>query len=328
MTVVATPRRRTRATSFDYQPDQLRVPRGNGKVSGRWLDGPGAILDDIATIGNARRHAALSVDLRPATDAHKAEFKRRFGKSIPPQWTDVHVDFGEGAELIARGRDKAGRQQSLYTDAYHEKQSAAKYERIVQVHERLPDIDAALATIDGDHTKAVARLMHVEGIRVGSTEKQQGKVMAYGASTLKIGHAERLENGNIRLAFTAKEGIPAEYEIDDPELVKFISDRLALGLTPQDPLFETNADKTIALLREISGLPGIKNHDLRTLLANRIAHAEVMKLVPPPPGSKREVQMLRKRVAEIVARQLRNKPTQALSSYINPAVFAPLLEAI
>jgi DNA topoisomerase IB len=312
---------------YEGVPDQWRVPRGNGDRSGRWVDMPGAILDSLRmATESGESAAAFSVDLQPEKPGDRERFKQTFGQSIPPAWTDVSVDFGKGADLIARGKTKTGKSVYLYTEAYKAQQQAAKYARLNEVFERLPAIDEALSSIDGDPTKAVARLMYLEGIRVGSSEKQQGKVMAYGAATLRSEHASILPNGNVRLAFTAKEGIPAEYEIDDPELVDFISQRLHETGGESEPLFDTNAARTIDYLKQISGLPGMKNHDLRTLLANRIAAAEVAKSLPPAPRTKREALALRKRIAEIVAAQLRNKPAQALSSYINPAVFAPIME--
>lgn len=269
---------------------------------------------------------AASVGLIPVTPELRTAFKEKFGKSIPPAWTDVNVDMNDGAELIAIGRDAAGRSKYIYTDSFNERKASEKYARLNQVHDKAPQIESGLATIDGDPTKAVARLMLLEGIRVGSSDEQKGKVMAYGASTLLASHASLNPDGSVHLAFTAKEGIPAEYDVSDPELVKFISNRLAQKPSADEPLFATDSNKTIALLREISGLPGMKNHDLRTLLANRIAMAELMKVVPPPPANDREAAKIRKAAAEIVSQQLRNKAAQALTSYINPAVFSRLAD--
>lgn len=314
----------------DPVDDQWRVPKGNGERSGRWVDMPHKVLEDAArAISNQNRHSALSVALKPASDEDKAEYKERFGKSIPPAWTDVYVDFGEGAELTARGVLN-GKTQYLYSEAYHEKQDAAKYARLDDVFAAVPALDKALSGIGDNPTKAVARLMYLEGIRVGSTDKQVGKVMAYGASTLRAKHAKANDDGSVTLSFIAKEGIPVEYHITDPELVSFITESLAQAEDdPEYKLFTgTNSSKTLAFLKEVSGLPEMKNHDLRTLLANRIAAAEVRKAMPPKPTTKKEAMALRKKIAEIVAAQLRNKPAQALSSYINPAVFAPLMQEV
>jgi DNA topoisomerase IB len=155
-----------------------------------------------------------------------------------------------------------------------------------------------------------------------------GKQKAYGATTLRADHATLNDDGTVTLAFIAKEGIPVEYVIDDPELVGYIKSRLAKKPAPDDLLFEgANSTKTMSLLRDASGVPGIKNHDLRTLLANRLAAAALDDWTPPPPATPKEFAALRKKVGEFVSAQLRNKPAQALASYINPAVFAAIREA-
>jgi DNA topoisomerase-1 len=260
--------------------------------------------------------------MSPATAEDRASFKERFNKTIPPSWHDVEVDLNPGASMVARGKDGKGRTVRLYTQEHEDRQAAKKFERLKEVHAALPKIEGNLKTIDGNPVKAVARLMYLEGIRVGSTDEQLGNVKAYGASTLRAQHAE--DKGNsIHLSFTAKEGIPVDYDITDPELVKYIKGRLAENPGPDDPLFPgATSDKTMKMLRDASGVPGIKNHDLRTLLANRMAAALLDDWTPPEPKSPKEMGALRKRVGEAVAAQLRNKPAQALSSYINPAIFA------
>jgi len=304
--------------------DQARVPRGNGPVSGRWLDMPGTVLASLVE----EPDDGYVPDLVLASPADRRTFKEMHNKAIPPSWTDVEVDLNPQASLVARGKDKAGRTVRLYSQAHQDRQAAKKFERLQEVHAALPKIEASLATVDGDPTKAVARLMYLEGIRVGSTDDQLGKVKAYGASTLRAQHASVNEDGTVRLAFVAKEGIPVEYQIDDPELVAHVGKRLAEDPAPDEPLFPgASAAKTMRLLRRASGVAGIKNHDLRTLLANRLAAAALHDETPPPPRTPKEMQALRKRVGEVVSAQLRNKPAQALSSYINPAIFAAIREA-
>jgi DNA topoisomerase IB len=302
--------------------DQARVPRGNGVLSGRWVDMPGAVLASLVDVED------YAPDLRPATDADKAAFKAKHGKSIPPSWKDVEVDLDDRASLVARGKDKAGRTVRLYSQAHEDRQAAKKFQRLKEVHAALPKLEERLAEIDGDPVKAVARLMYLEGIRVGSTTEQLGKVQAYGASTLQAQHASVDDEGVVRLSFIAKEGIPVEYDITDPELMKYIRDRLAEKPKPDEPLFPgANATKTMKMLRDASGVAGIKNHDLRTLLANRLAAVALDDLTPPPPQTPKEWAALRKKVGEFVSAQLRNKPAQALASYINPAIFAAIQEA-
>jgi DNA topoisomerase IB len=304
--------------------DQARVPKGNGEISGRWLDMPGALLSDLAADAEPPLPA-----LQPATPETRQAFKDKHGKSIPPSWQDVEIDLSDGAALVARGKDKKGRTVRLYSQEHHDRQAAKKFERLRDVGQAVPKIEGALSSIDGDPVKAVARLMFTEGIRVGSTDEKLGEVQAYGASTLRAQHAAVNPDGTVHLSFVAKEGIPVEYNIDDPELSKFIAARLEENPGPDEPLFPgANANKTMKFLRDASGVPGIKNHDLRTLLANRIAAALIADMTPPPPETPKAWSALRHKVGEIVAEQLRNKPAQALASYVNPAVFAAVKEAM
>jgi DNA topoisomerase IB len=304
-----------------FSVDQARVPKGNGKISGRWLDMPGAVLDDLLD-----EPEPYLPQMRPATAVDKAAFKEKHGKSIPPSWKDVEVDLDDRASLVARGKDKQGRTVRLYSQAHHDRQAAKKFQRLKEVGLAVPRIEDALASVDGDPTKAAARLMFNEGVRVGSTDEQLGKVQAYGATTLKTSHATKTPNG-VRLSFIAKEGIPVAYDIDDPELVKYITQRLDEASGDEQLFKGTDSNKTMRFLRDASGVAGIKNHDLRTLLANRLAAAALAEITPPPPGSPKEFAALRRRIGEVVSQQLRNKPAQALASYINPAIFAAIKEA-
>lgn len=313
------------AETLAYNPRQLRVPKGNGRLSGRWVDGPLRILADLID-STAVSRKAHSPNLQPASDADKATLKDKHGVSIPPALTDVHVDLSDDADLIATGIDAKGRKKYIYSSAYEDAQAAAKWARQGQVAQNAGKIFDWTESIDGDPTKAAVRVMATEGIRVGSSTEQRGDVMAYGTTTLLAGHASVDKDGNVALDFTAKEGIAAHYDIDDPETAKYIKERLA-NAGPDEPLFPgVTADSTIAAIREVTGLPSMKNHDLRTLLANLIARAELDVRVPPPPKNAKEAQRIRKEIATVVSEHLHNKPAQALASYINPATLAPLLD--
>ena len=313
------------AETLAYNPRQLRVPKGNGPLSGRWVDGPLRILADLID-STAESRKARSPNLRPASDADKTALKDKHGVSIPPALTDVHVDLSDDADLIATGLDAKGRKKYIYSSAYEDAQAAAKWARQGQVAQNAGKIFDWTENIDGDPMKAAVRLMATEGIRVGSSDKQRGDVMAYGATTLRAGHASVDKDGNVALDFTAKEGIEAHYDIDDPQTADYIKKRLAEA-GPDERLFPgVDADNSIEAIREVTGLPSIKNHDLRTLLANLIARAELDARVPPPPANAKEAQRIRKEIATVVSEHLHNKPAQALASYINPATLAPLLD--
>lgn len=306
---------------FDFDPRQLRIPRGNGRLSGRWVDDPFTTISKLLGLfdSDSKPHVPA---FRPATDADKAEYKRRFKEAIPPAWTDVQVDFSDDAEVILRAKDASGKPQYRYSAERKARQDAMKWARVVQVAEHIPKLDEGLSGVQGDPTKAAARLMYLTGVRVGATDKQIGRQKAYGATTLRKNHATVNDDGTVTLSFTAKEGVPAEYVIDDDELAEFIMARLAEEGDGEDLLFETSAARTQRLLQEVTGLPGMKNHDLRTLLANRLAAAQASRMEPTE--DEKELRRLQREIAKEVAAVLRNRPEQALKAYIDPSVFAPL----
>lgn len=321
------------AQTFKYNPAQLRVPKGNGKFSGRWMDSPFALISSlVATFadragidtGSTRTEWSKEV-LRPLQEGDRESILERYGKPIPNNWIEgsIQVDPEANSGVIARGKylNKAGKEvpQALYTTEREDYAAAIKFNRVKWLSENVDKLNSGLEGIGTDPTKAATRLMYLTGIRVGSTDEQRGAVKAYGATTLRMDHLSKNPDGTMQLSFTAKEGIAVSYVVDDPELVGFFENRLNSGASGDDRIFDTNASRTQALLKSITGLEDIKNHDLRTLLAN--LHAVQLALAAKAPSSKREWLSIRKEISTAVAEILRNKPDQARKSYIAPAVF-------
>ena len=61
---------------------------------------------------------------------------------IPPAWRDVWISPRSTAKLQATGVDNAGRVQYLYHPDFRAQQEQAKYDRLIQFAERLPDLRA------------------------------------------------------------------------------------------------------------------------------------------------------------------------------------------
>ena len=55
------------------------------------------------------------------------------------------VGATQGAKLQATGYDKAGRKQYLYHPSYRAAQEQAKYDKLIQFAEKLPDLRASMA---------------------------------------------------------------------------------------------------------------------------------------------------------------------------------------
>lgn len=310
--------------------NQARVPKGSSK-GGQWIDTPWRVVDRfLLSYDVTPAEAAVPISkrppahLEPATPETLTKFAETYKKKLPPNWTDIWLTLTPSDEtpMIARGTDANGKFQYVYTNPGTQESAAQKFRRLNVVHQTKSQLDAALENLGNDGTLAAIRLMHLTGIRVGASAKQQGKTMAYGATTLQVQHATKVDDATVRLDFTAKEGILATYEITDPELVRFISTRLDSGDAPDALLFATTAARTQKRVQDLTGVTEMKNHDLRTWYANRLALREIN--ARGPARDDKEFRKMRNEVGAAVAAQLRNKPKQALDSYVNPVLFESL----
>src|SRR5919197_4576735 len=69
-----------------------------------------------------------------------AKLERIEALVIPPAWRDVWISPRPDANLQATGIDKAGRRQYLYHPEFRAQQEQAKYDKLIQFAERLPDL--------------------------------------------------------------------------------------------------------------------------------------------------------------------------------------------
>src|ERR671932_244422 len=77
----------------------------------------------------------------------EAKTRRIESLVIPPAWRDVWISPRSGAHLQATGVDKAGRRQYLYHPEFRAQQEQAKYDKLIQFAERLPELRLAM----GEH---------------------------------------------------------------------------------------------------------------------------------------------------------------------------------
>lgn len=258
--------------------------------------------------------------MHPATDAEKQAFRDRFGKAIPPAWSDVQIaDDLDNAPLLVTGRDGKGRRQAIYSAQHTQRQAAKKFQRVQELDKHLDKLDHALERDAGVNDDAAALLLIRKlGMRPGSTRDTQAATQAFGATTLQARHV-RIRNGRATLAFTGKKGVRIRLSTRDPAIVDALQKRLE-NRSGRDRLFETTEARTRDYMRS-TGVPDeFLLKDLRTVHANTIALREIARQ-PDPPTTKREFQQRRRAVATVVSQALGNTPTLALSSYIDPTVF-------
>lgn len=284
-------RHRQMHAAAGFDPDQPRDLRG------RWID-----------------------VMHLATPEEIADFRRRFGKAIPPGWSDVRIaDDLDSAPLLVTGRDAKGRRQAIYSAEHTEAQAAAKFQRVQELDKHLDKLDHALERDAGVNDDAAALLLIRRlGLRPGSARDTRAATQAYGATTLQARHV-RIRDGRATLSFTGKKGVKIRLSTRDPAVVDALQRRLATR-TGRDRLFDTTEARTRDYMRSTGVPAGFLLKDLRTVHANAVALREIAKRRSPP-KTKRDFQRWRREVATRVSEALGNTPALALSSYINPTVF-------
>jgi DNA topoisomerase-1 len=93
--------------------------------------------------GSKRRFRYVDADGRRITDEEKLERIRAL--AIPPAWKDVWIASSSRTKLQATGIDTAGRKQYLYHPEYRARQEQAKYDRLIQFAEKLPQLRKAMS---------------------------------------------------------------------------------------------------------------------------------------------------------------------------------------
>jgi len=265
--------------------------------------------------------------MSPATPESKARFKEVTGRSIPPAWTNVQIaDNLETADLQVLGRDAKGRRQAWYSKEHTQRQAAAKFKRIEELHPHLSKLDSALdrdaATNDDAGALTLIRRM---GMRPGSNANRGAKTQAHGATNLKAKHVTIDPDGKgASLDFTGKDGVHIQLHTKDPKVVSVLSSRKAKK-SGDEQLFDTNEDRVRKYMNGEGGVPKeFLLKDLRTTHANTVALREIKDV--PAPTNKQEFVKARKEVATRVSQELGNDPSMALNSYINPTVFTPWIK--
>jgi DNA topoisomerase I len=180
-----------------------------------------------------RKGAFRYVDQRGRRVDDPAKLERVEQLAIPPAWKDVWISPSPRAKLQATGYDKAGRKQYLYHPSYRAAQEQAKYDRLIQFAEKLPDLRTSMAehldkdALDRERVSAIAlRLINLGWFRVGS-ERHAKESGTYGITTLTRRHVE-VRGHRVRLAFRGKHAVQVRTELVDSELAAAIRELLAL----------------------------------------------------------------------------------------------------
>ena len=280
-----------------------------------------SIMADIKAGKPVREPAA---GMKRATPADIARIRKE-GVVVAPAWSEVHVAKSKSSRLQVTGIDEKGRVQSGYSKAHKEQTSKAKFAQVADVEKKLTKLDSALKrdVASGKDEAVACLLIRKMGLRPGGTGDTGGAETAFGATTLQRRHVT-VRGNTTTFEFTGKKGVKIKLVSRDPEIAKAMTAQLAKSKRGGDsPLFESSATKVNQYLKQHTS-QDFSLKDLRTALATRQAFALIKST--PAPTTMKEARALRMSIGKEVAQLLGNTPNMALTSYINPTVFAALVQ--
>ncbi len=264
------------------------------------------------------------------TPASSTSLSRIRALAIPPAWSNVWVAATQRGSIQAIGTDTAGRRQYIYHVEWRRREDRKKFARALELAASLPRargyVTRALRHDDPDRERALAvafRLLDEAALRVGS-RRYLTRYGSRGLTTLRRQDAA-VAGSLVRLTFAAKGGKHALYEIDDADLARVISE-LATGRRQAPLLWYRKGRRQIAITaadlnRHIRLLTGgaFSAKDFRTLRGTILAAEALARAgVADSTGRRRHAEAM---ACSAAARALKNTPSVARASYIDPRVF-------
>lgn len=255
---------------------------------------------------------------------------------IPPAWTDVEIaDNPKRCQVLAVGRDAAGRKQYLYHPNYRKKQEKAKFDRIVRFAESLE----TMRRVTGQHLRhkelsqekvlaCMVRLLDIAYFRPGNRHYSKEN-QTYGLTTLRSRHLT-LEGDQLIFRYVGKGGIEQERLVEEPRLAKVVAE---LDEVPGYEIFQYfddqgqkhKVDSTLLnrYIKEVMG-EDFSAKDFRTWAGTLIAAVALEELGVSPDEVECHTRV--RQAVERVAKLLGNTPTVARASYIDPRVIERYLD--
>lgn len=253
--------------------------------------------------------------------------------AIPPAYQEVWICTDARGHLQATGLDARGRKQYRYHADWRVTRDSAKFERMVEFGEALPQLrrclrrDLALPGLPQEKVLAVVvALLDSTLVRVGNVEYARDN-QSFGLTTLRDRHAKFISDGRAVLTFRGKGGIEHEVAINDRRLARIVRHCREL---PGQRLFQyvgfdglrhpIDSGQVNDYIARAMGAD-FTAKDFRTWGATERAIALMSGTPLPENASDSALAGCILDTVKIVATELRNTPAVCRKSYINPAVF-------
>ena len=302
---------RVRAHSLDEEFVESEHPRGP--------DG-----EFIAKQGVAKARAKPAWTKHGGGEFTAEEHARLRALKVRPDLTEIKLSADPTARLQVVGKDSKGRTQRVYSAEHSEAAAAAKFARLRSFNSVATKIVASAAS-DMHNPKlptaqrdaaAIIKLIATTGYRIGSDRDTGADEKAFGVSTLTKEHVKVGKGGEVTLDFPGKSGVRNAKTVKDPEIARYIKGKLASGL---DRIFDV-PQSTVRNYLKAHSSSEFKVKDFRTWHGTNEALKAIESL--PEPTDAKGYAKFRTEVAKRVSSHLGNTPSVALSSYIDPTVFA------
>lgn len=285
----------------------------------------------IKRVRKGERFAYLGTDDKSLRDAKTLQ--RIASLAIPPAYKDVWICTHDRGHLQATGHDVRGRKQYRYHAEWRTARDSAKFERMIAFGDALPRLrrriarDLALTGLPRDKVLAVVvSLLDATRIRIGNAEYARDNA-SFGLTTLKNRHVQFVREGRARFSFRGKGGLAHDVTVNDKRLSRIV--RRCQDL-PGQQLFQyvdddgarrpITSDLVNVYLKDAMG-EDFTAKDFRTWSATLSAINLLAATPLPQTPSERALKSAIVAAIKAVAEELRNTPTVARKSYINPIVF-------
>jgi DNA topoisomerase-1 len=267
-------------------------------------------------------------DGRRITDG--AEVKRLDALAIPPAYSNVIISTNPFSHLQAIGTDARGRRQYRYHPDWHVERGKAKFERLADFANRLPDlrerVDSDLRSRGLNMDKALATVVWMLDnlyIRIGNAAYAETN-NSFGLTTLRRRHV-KVEGGSVKFRFKGKSGKEWNLAHSDRRIANVVR---KLQELPGQQLFQyicedgrcrqISSNDVNAYIKEVTG-EDFSSRQFRTWGATCMA-VEALATIEVATTNRALARQLNEAI-DHVASKLVNTRSVCRSSYIHPAVF-------